>query len=206
MTQSHTQNPSRDSVDTAADSAKGLKDEARATAESLKDRAVDEAQTRGDEAKAGVADEISDMGNALRRAAEELRSGSPQERTFGHMADALADMSDSVRDKDLGELAGDVSDFARRNPLAFLGGAALLGFAGTRLARASERNRGRSVDLAHMWDSDDHDDELEAELLGRPATPATGPATGAATPPSGPATTPAATAPVAPAPADRGEK
>jgi|32_taG_2_1085360.scaffolds.fasta_scaffold49973_1 hypothetical protein len=203
MTQSQSPNSSRDSVDTAAGSAKELKDEARDTAQSLKDRAVDEAQTRGDEAKAGVADEISDMGNALRRAAEELRSGSPQERTFGHMADALADMSETVRDKDLGEIAGDVSDFARRNPLAFLGGAALLGFAGTRLARASERNRGNSVDLAHMWDSDEHDDEIESELLGRPATPAAGTAPSAG---SSSAVGSAATTPAAPAHINRGDK
>ena len=102
-----------------------------------------------------------------------------------------------MRDKDLGEVAGDVSDFARRNPLAFLGGAALLGFAGTRIARASERHREGSVDLNHMWDSDEGDDELEAAVVGRqphtppaapspatssPATAGTAPATGAGVP------------------------
>ena len=120
---------------------------------------------------------------SLRRAADELRGGSPQERTFGQMADALADVSDNVRGKDFGEMAGDMSDFARRNPLAFLGGAALLGFAGTRLARASEQNRQDSVDLTSRWGSDADDDHLEAEITGggvapaRAAPPATSPGT-----------------------------
>lgn len=179
MTQSDTNPPSRDSTQTATQSAKELGEEARESAQNLKDRAVQEASKQGEHAKEGLAEEISDVGNALRRAAGELRDGSPQERTFGHMADALADMSDTVRDKDLGEVAGDLSDLARRNPLAFLGGAALLGFVGTRVARASERNRGRSVDLSDYWGSDADDDDLEAEIVGRrasvPAQPVSAP-------------------------------
>ena len=41
--------------------------------------------------------------------------------------DGLADMADSVKDQSANDMVGTVSDFARRNPLAFLGGAALLG-------------------------------------------------------------------------------
>lgn len=183
MTDPNAPGETRDSIETAGSAAQDLGDEARQTADRLKDRATEEVSARGDAAKEGVADEISDMGQALRRAATELRDGSPQERTFGHMADALADMSDTVRGKDFGEMAGDLSDFARRNPMAFLGGAALLGFAGTRLARASERHREDSVDLTSRWGSDADDDELEAEITGRraaptrPVTPGTSPGT-----------------------------
>ena len=42
-----------------------------------------------------------------------------------------------MRDKDLGEMVGAVTDFAKRNPFVFLGGAALVGFAATRFAKAS---------------------------------------------------------------------
>lgn len=173
MTQSHRPEDSRNSTETAAASAEALGNEALETAHSLKDRAIEEADRKGQQAKAGVASEISDMGNALRRAADELRDGSPQERTFGQMADALADVSETVRDKDLGEMATDLSDLARRNPLAFLGGAALLGFVGTRVARASERNRGKSVDLRQ---SQSDDDDLDARVLARPAPVAAQPA------------------------------
>ena len=162
----------RDSTETAGDTVKELGAEAREAADNLKNRATEEASKRGDAVKDGVADEISNMGDALRRAADELRGGSPQERTFGQMASALADVSDSVRDKDFGEMAGDLSQFARSNPLAFLGGAALLGFAGTRIARASERHRERSVDLSEVLGSDDDDDLLGHEITRRPGTPA----------------------------------
>ena len=163
-----TQSPSqsRDSTKTVSGSAQDLKDEAVASARDLKDRATEQAGRQINETKAGVAEEISGIGDALRRAADEMRSGSAQERTFGQMASALADASDTIRDKDLGELAGDISNFARRNPLAFLGGAALLGFAGTRLARASQRHKEDSLDLRHPWGSDQDDEQLEAAIRG----------------------------------------
>ena len=77
------------------------------------------------------------MASAMRTAAEEMRSGSPQERTFGQIAEGIADVSDAMREKDLSTMVQDVSAFARNNPLVFLGGAALIGFAATRFAKAS---------------------------------------------------------------------
>ncbi|MGB3555130.1 MAG: hypothetical protein WBA25_10885 [Jannaschia sp.] len=97
-----------------------------------------EARSQADAAKSTVADEISGISSALRTAADEMRTGSPQERTFGQLADGLADASDAMRDKDLGTMVRDLSDFARRNPLVFLGGAALVGFVATRFAKATD--------------------------------------------------------------------
>lgn len=99
------------------------------------------AREQSDKAKSLVADEISSVSSALRTAAKEMRSGSPQERTFGQIAEGLADASDALRDKDLGTMVGDVSRFARSNPMVFLGGAALIGFAATRFAKASDEGR-----------------------------------------------------------------
>lgn len=120
------------------------KDVAGAATEEVKERAQDVADTVATEAghyagqaKQAAADEVKSVSSALRTAADEMRSGSPQERTFSQIADGLADVSDSVRDKDLGEMVGAVSDFAKRNPMIFLGGAALIGFAATRFAKAS---------------------------------------------------------------------
>lgn len=128
-----------------------LKHEARETSENLADaarqtatdasRAIrDEAAARADSAKAGVAGEVSDVASALRKAADDMRDGSAQERTFGQIASTLADVSDTIRDKDLGQVANEVSDFAKRNPLLFIGGVALAGFAATRFAMASARS------------------------------------------------------------------
>ena len=106
--------------------------------------AVTEARSRAEGAKSDVADEVGDVASALRRASEELRGGSAQERTFGMIAGSLADASDYIRDKDFGDALKSVSRVARDNPLLFLGGAALLGFAASRYAKASGDGTGTS--------------------------------------------------------------
>jgi len=129
----------------AKDAKVKVKEAAGAAAENLKaevqnvaGKVTGEAAQYADQAKGAAADEVKGVASALRTAADEMRSGSPQERTMSQIAEGLADVSDSMRDKDLGEMVGTVSDFARRNPLAFLGGAALIGFAATRFAKASK--------------------------------------------------------------------
>jgi len=130
--------------------------EAKATAQGVADTVATEAGNYAGQAKDAAADEVKGVASALRTAAEEMRSGSPQERTFSQIAEGLADASDAMRDKDLGEIVGAVSDFAKRNPMVFLGSAALIGFAATRFAKASSDQssnttsygeRGRYVDL-----------------------------------------------------------
>ncbi|WP_206076957.1 hypothetical protein [Palleronia sediminis] len=117
---------SRDLADQAKDASKGA----------MRD-ASDAAKAQAEAAKSSAADEVSNVSEALRAAADKSRSGSPQERTFGQIAEGLADASDAMRDKDLGEMVNDLNRFARKNPVAFLGGAALIGFAATRFAKAS---------------------------------------------------------------------
>lgn len=104
--------------------------------------AMTEVRAKADGAKDGVADEVKDVAMALRHASEELRGGSAQERTLGSIATSLADASDALRDKDLGEIVQMVSKVARNNPALFLGGAALLGFAASRYAKASSSHNG----------------------------------------------------------------
>lgn len=123
--------------------AEELRTEAGSAATDAANAARDYAARKGGQARDAAAGEVSNISSALRKAAEEAREGSAQERTFGQMAEALADISDNVRDRDMAETIDDVTHFARRNPLAFLGGAALLGFAATRFARASDP-RGRT--------------------------------------------------------------
>ena len=126
-----------DLKDDAVEQAKKGAAKARAAATDATQTAADEARARADGAKGDVADEMSGVSSSLRKAADDMRDGSPQARTFGYLAESLAEASDSVRGKDLGEMVHDVSDLARRNPLMFLGGAALLGFAAARFAKAT---------------------------------------------------------------------
>ncbi|KAA9010481.1 hypothetical protein [Histidinibacterium aquaticum] len=130
----------RTSRDEARTEAHDLKEEARAAGQDAYQRASQEAQAQGEAAKGRAADEVGDISSALRRAAEESREGSAQQQAFGRVAESLAEFSDEMRNKSFSEAAHDLDGFARRNPLAFLGGAALLGFAATRFARASSRD------------------------------------------------------------------
>ncbi|QYX58286.1 hypothetical protein K1T73_07975 [Roseovarius sp. SCSIO 43702] len=123
--------------------AKSAKDDltkaARDAAKDAKHGIQEEARRRAEGAKEGVADEVQDVASGLRKAADDMRDGSPQERTIGQLASGLADISDAIRDKDLGQAANELGAFAKRNPLLFLGGAALAGFVATRFATASAR-------------------------------------------------------------------
>jgi uncharacterized protein YjbJ (UPF0337 family) len=101
------------------------------------DQTVAEVKSQANDAKTSVAKDVKDVADALRSASETLRGGSAQERTLGQIASSLADASDALRDKDLGEIMQAASRVARDNPMLFLGGAALLGFAASRYAKAS---------------------------------------------------------------------
>ena len=130
----------------AKDTAADLAQQGKSAARDMAHDAAEAASDRAGEAKSAVADEVSGVASALRTAANEMRSGSPQERTLGQIAEGLADASDAMREKDLSTMVSDVSAFARKNPLVFLGGAALIGFAATRFAKASSDT---SHDVAH---------------------------------------------------------
>lgn len=110
---------------------------------------VKEARSMADHTKSDVADEVKDVASALRHASEELRKGSVQERTLGQIATTIAGASESIRDKDLGEILAMLSRAGRKNPVLFLGGAALLGFAASRYAKAS-------ADQGTSGDSQEH--------------------------------------------------
>lgn len=128
-------------TETAARKAKSAVEEAKDTAASVatdaKERVKHEALSRAEAVQDTAAGEVGNVARALRKAASEARSGSPQERSFGQMADVLADASEAIGQKDLGTIANDIGDFARRNPLLFIGGAALAGLAVSRFAKAS---------------------------------------------------------------------
>lgn len=130
----------KSTTEQAKEKSAELAGQAKTAALNVAQDAASAATRQAESAKGAAAEEISSVASALRTAAEEMRSGSPQERTFGQIAEGLADASEAMRHKDLGEMVEDVSAFARKNPLVFLGGAALIGFAATRFAKASASN------------------------------------------------------------------
>ncbi len=151
----------------ARDAAAAATQEVKATAQGVADTVATEAGNYAGQAKDAAANELKGVASALRTAAEEMRSGSPQERTFSQIAEGLADASDAMRNKDLGEMVGAVTDFAKRNPIVFLGSAALIGFAATRFAKASSHGRSDTSSYGQRAQYVD----LRDQPRGRPGAP-----------------------------------
>jgi hypothetical protein len=115
--------------------------------------ATEEATTQGEEVlgvarervegfaedgKEAAAEQASGFATAIRHAAEDLEASSPE---IAHhvrtAADSVEGISAALRDRSAGQLIQDVTDFARRQPAAFFGVAALAGFALARFAKSS---------------------------------------------------------------------
>ena len=119
--------------------AAGAMDEVRGEAQKLADQARRRAELAADEYKHRASEQGHSMADRLRAAGHEFGDGSLPDRYVGRMADSLSDAADAFAKKDLGALIADTAGFARRNPAAFVGGAALLGFAAARFLKASSR-------------------------------------------------------------------
>jgi hypothetical protein len=86
-------------------------------------------------------DEIARTARGLEAAAQELEGSPLQQELLREASDGLKQISRAVSGKSVGAIVEDLSDFGRHNPVAYLGGAALAGFALARFARASAEDR-----------------------------------------------------------------
>jgi hypothetical protein len=99
-------------------------------------KATAEQAAAAQDAAAAGAEEQADR---LRDASDSFDAGSFAHAATERVADNLSEAARSIRDTDLTHLTDDLATFARRQPLLFFGGAALLGFAAGRMLKASER-------------------------------------------------------------------
>jgi hypothetical protein len=111
--------------------------------------ARDSAVSLIDAQRARAADQITSIGDALRRSAESFEStGAGALGEYANQAaDHVSGFADTLRDRSWGELAGDLESFARRYPMTFMASAMGLGFVlGRFLLSSSERTQqaGRS--------------------------------------------------------------
>ncbi len=154
-----TTNTGRSGVDTARDTARDLgrdasheasrlANQAREGAREGMERARSEASRQANRGIERSADEVSRTSHALETAASEFESGSLQHQLFHRAADGLSELSETLRGRSIDQIAGDLASFGRRNPAAFLGGAALVGFAVARFARASRSHGGDNYGYA----------------------------------------------------------
>lgn len=131
-------------LDEAGAAAKETANDLRRQAEAGVDKATQRVSDEAERGKNRAAGAVADTAGALEEAAASAKEGSPQQQLLSEAARGLSSIADRIEGRSVGEMVGDLSDFARRNPVAFLGGAALAGFAISRFARASNRNRSQS--------------------------------------------------------------
>lgn len=89
-----------------------------------------------------AANQINGVAAAINKVADEL--GSEQQtvaRYARDLASGLSSMGKTIEDRDVDDLMGLAQDFGRRQPVAFLGAAALAGFVASRFALASTHRR-----------------------------------------------------------------
>jgi hypothetical protein len=122
--------------DAIGQAGQALKAEAQSFADVAQQRARDEAQKHTETATRT----LGDFANAVRKAGDELGAAdqSPAARLVRQAADGLEGLSRNLEGKRPEELLDDVRAFGRKSPVAFIGGAVLVGVALGRFIRASE--------------------------------------------------------------------
>ena len=131
-------------VDLAEASGEKLKEQASELADAARDaasQATAKVKQRVDEKKGAGAEYVGSLAEAMRRASREFDQELPIAGKYIRKAAAQVEgFSDSIRTGDFNDLIGNAQSFARRQPTAFLGLAALAGFAAVRFLKSSPDN------------------------------------------------------------------
>lgn len=106
------------------------------TASSLAGQAKQKLSGRLDSQKGAAADKVEQLAQTVQHAGEQFEGKQDWiASAVSRGATELNTLSGSLRDKDLGELAGEVQSFAKRQPALFMGAALAAGFAVARLGK-----------------------------------------------------------------------
>lgn len=152
----------------AKDDLNAVTDQAKHDLEAVSERAKEDAREFGrqagekveearEQAKSFATDQkdlaagqINGVAAAITKVAEEL-DGSDQQtvaRYARDLARGLSGFGRTVENRDVDDLMGMAEDFGRKQPVAFLGAAALAGFVASRFAMASAQRRDTKVSTA----------------------------------------------------------
>ena len=122
----------------AAELGQAAKEHATELGHQAKMAAKEEAMSHADDAKSSLASEAQKAASAAEAAASQFDPNSPQAQAMQKIADHIEDLATHLRQSDVRELAGQASSMARRNPLLFVGGAVIAGFAAARFLKARD--------------------------------------------------------------------
>lgn len=144
----------------ASDLAGKARQHATELGEQAQETVTQEAIAQASTAQSAAANKISAAANATEAAAEQLDPESPQAEAMRQVADHIEDVAAKLRDADVRQIASDATEYARRNPLLFIGGAALAGFAAARFLKARDPGRPQysAAATADPWADDQRAD------------------------------------------------
>jgi phage I-like protein len=139
-TQDSTRAGSKKKGKSARSTASEATEKTREEASRLSDQAKEQFAGQAERQKAQASDQLDDIGEALRKTSDTLHEedkDSVANLTEG-AAQQIERLSGYLRDRSVNEMLSEAKRFARRKPGMFLGGAAVLGFFGSRFFRSSD--------------------------------------------------------------------
>ena len=130
-------------TDQARDKAQEAGAQAKEKAQQAGAQARDRVRGQVDQRSTQAGEQAGSTADALRKASEQLRQdgNEPVAKGMDQVAKRVESAGGWLRDSDGDAILRDVEDFGRRNPLAVVAGGIALGFAASRLLKASSRNR-----------------------------------------------------------------
>jgi polyhydroxyalkanoate synthesis regulator phasin len=139
----------RSTVDEIVEAGKEKAAELKREVHEVTEQAKGQVRQAATQQKDAAARQMDGFAHALMAAADDLRSRG-QDFAADYVREAASGLeraSGAVRERDLDEIMANVEDFARRQPVAFLGGAVVAGFGIARLVRSSaDHRRSRAAD------------------------------------------------------------
>lgn len=142
------QSASGDTAAVAKETLNTVKETAGAVTTQAVGQVKEKAGSMLEEQKTNLASGITSVADSIRQVGENLSQGDENNQIAalaGKYGDTLAGQvekfSGYINDKEITELVRDVEQFARRNPLLFVGGALTLGILAARFLKSSGRNQ-----------------------------------------------------------------
>lgn len=149
-------------MSTTADALNSAKDRATEMAHDAKDHIVDTVREQAEDTRETTINAIENAANAAGAARDEFQSNTLQAAALEQIGAQINSVAAQLRNKPVDEMVDDVAVFARKNPLLFLGGAALVGFAAARFLKSGSTAGDSADDSDDPWSG--HLDPAEARL------------------------------------------
>lgn len=164
-------NDAHNIADTARKDLDEVTKEAKAQAGALADQAkaqfddaAHKAKGLAEEQKDLVAGQIGGVADAMNKVAGELEGNNASSASYARMiADGASRISDNIKNNDVDSIMHMAQDFGRKQPAAFIGAAALLGFAASRFLLASAKREDERIAKTTSTGSVDYNGLPESE-------------------------------------------